>query len=123
MVPHRDVAQLFAAADVVVLPSYEEGLPAVICEAMMVGRAVIATPVGGIPEIVRNQDTGLLVTVGDDAALAVALRQVIENRVLQIRLEQNARAFAVQNLTWAVNAESYRAIYEEALDRFHARPA
>lgn len=71
-----DVARWMAAADVVTLPSYSEGHPNVLVEALACGRPVVATPVGGIPEVV-DADAGLLVAVRDGDALAQGLRQTL----------------------------------------------
>lgn len=72
----QTVAQWMAAADVVTLPSYSEGHPNVLVEALACGRPVVATPVGGIPEVV-DDTCGLLVPVRDAAALADGLRQAL----------------------------------------------
>lgn len=72
-----DVRQVLAAADVLALPSSAEGLPIVILEAMAAERPVVATPVGGVPELVSHEETGLLVPVGDVEALAEAILRLI----------------------------------------------
>jgi glycosyltransferase involved in cell wall biosynthesis len=66
-----------AAADLVTLPSYSEGHPNVLVEALACGRPVVATPVGGIPEVV-DADCGVLVPVRDPAALAAGLADVLD---------------------------------------------
>jgi glycosyltransferase involved in cell wall biosynthesis len=66
-------AALFASANLLVLPSYNEGLPMAILEGMQAGMAVVSTPVGGIPEIVRDGYNGFLVPPGDIDALAEKL--------------------------------------------------
>ena len=65
--------------DVAVLPSYNEGLPVFLLEALTYGKAVISTTVGGIPEIVKNGINGYLITAGDKLALADAINNYIEN--------------------------------------------
>ncbi len=68
---HRtDTAAVLAAADIVVLPSLEEGFPNVLLEAMATGRAVVASAVGDSPAIVRDGETGFLVPPGEVAPLA-----------------------------------------------------
>lgn len=73
----QDVARWMAASDLVTLPSYSEGHPNVLVEALACGRPVVATPVGGIPEVV-DADCGLLVPARDPAALAAGLRDALD---------------------------------------------
>ena len=72
----RDVAGLLAASDVVVMPSLQEGLGVAALEAMAAGRPLIASRVGGLPEVVGDEVGGLLVEPGDAPALAAALRRL-----------------------------------------------
>jgi glycosyltransferase involved in cell wall biosynthesis len=67
-----------AALELVVLPSRSEGLPFALLEAMALGRPVVATAVGGCPEVVDEGRTGLLVPAGDPAALAGAISRLLE---------------------------------------------
>ena len=69
-----------AAARALVLPSFAEGLPVVLMEALALGRPVISTWVAGIPELVRAGENGWLVTAGDVGELASAMRQALELR-------------------------------------------
>ena len=81
---HRaDITQLLTLSDLLVLPSYTEGLPLVILEAMAAGLPVVATPVGGIPEVVIHQETGLLVPVEDVQALGNAILRLLQNPLLR----------------------------------------
>lgn len=73
----QEVARWMAAADLVTLPSYSEGHPNVLVEALACGRPVVATPVGGIPEVV-DTDCGVLVPARDPAALAAGLADVLD---------------------------------------------
>jgi glycosyltransferase involved in cell wall biosynthesis len=66
--------------DVYVLPSYKEGLPISILEGLSYGHYIISTTVGGIPEIITNEKTGILFTPGDKDALYRALKEVVNNR-------------------------------------------
>lgn len=66
--------------DVYILPSYNEGLPIAILEAMAYSHPVISTPVGGIPEIIKSGENGILVKPGDTKAIADAIKFYIENR-------------------------------------------
>ena len=116
-VEQTQLATLLAACDVFVLPSHYEGLPSVICEAMNAARAVVATPVGGIPEIVADGRTGYLVPVGDARALAARIRTVVRSPELRDDFEREALAFAGERLTWRANARAYEALYQRIAQR------
>lgn len=93
---HRDLIERYRRADLFVLaPRIAEdgdrdGIPNVIAEAMAVGVPVVATDVSGIPELVRHERTGLLATSRDPAALAAAMRRVLQDGVLAQRLAREA---------------------------------
>jgi glycosyltransferase involved in cell wall biosynthesis len=84
------VRALLADCDIVALPSHQENLPMSLIEGMAYGRAVIGTPVGAVADIVRDGETGLMVAPGDVAALAAALRRLIQDRALRERLGEAA---------------------------------
>jgi glycosyltransferase involved in cell wall biosynthesis len=93
--PNVEVLGLYAAADVVVVPSViPDSLSRVILESMAAGRPVVATRVGGTPELVLPEATGLLVERGDPAALAAALERVLLDEDLRRRLGEGARRHA-----------------------------
>lgn len=83
---------LLAAADVLVLPSYDEGLPLVILEALANGVAVLCTPVGEIPSVLSDRVDAVFVPPGDVPAIAAALHRLLNDEVLRQRLERNGRA-------------------------------
>jgi colanic acid/amylovoran biosynthesis glycosyltransferase len=83
-VPGPRVKEELLNARALVLPSFYEGLPTVIMEAMALGRPVISTYVGGIPELVENRKTGWLVPAGDEIALSQAMRAALEATVDQL---------------------------------------
>jgi glycosyltransferase involved in cell wall biosynthesis len=82
----RDVAGLLADSDVFVLASRSEGAPLSIIEAMAAGLPVVASTVGGVPELVEDAATGLLAPPGDPAALAAALARLLDDPELRRRL-------------------------------------
>jgi glycosyltransferase involved in cell wall biosynthesis len=87
----NDIDQLLSGLDVYVLPSLEENMPLAILEAMASGCSVVATAVGGIPECVVHEQTGLLVPPADAAMLAEALIRVLSDAALRDRLGQAGR--------------------------------
>ncbi|HEX5475291.1 MAG TPA: glycosyltransferase [Vicinamibacterales bacterium] len=90
--PHDQVSLAMRSSAVLVLPSYAEGLPNVILEAMASGLPVIATPVGSIPEIVIHEETGELVGVQDAGAIAAALARLFADPHRARRMGQAGRA-------------------------------
>lgn len=87
----HDVQPYLSAADVFVLPSRAEGLSVALLEAMSSGLGVVATAVGGTPEVITDGETGRLVRPGDGPALEQALLEVLQDATLRDRLGQNAR--------------------------------
>ena len=90
-IDQQKVAQLMACSDALVLPSYDEGLPLVILEALANGVAVICTPVGEIPSVLTNGVNACFVTPGDVAAIAAALHMVLREPGLMETLGRNGR--------------------------------
>jgi 2-deoxystreptamine N-acetyl-D-glucosaminyltransferase/2-deoxystreptamine glucosyltransferase len=93
-VPHAQVAAYLHHADLLVLPSVYEELGSVLVEAMQAGLPVVASAVGGIPEVVADGVTGRLVPPGDPAPLAAAIDEVLGDPGLAHRLGEAARARA-----------------------------
>ncbi|MDH4103678.1 MAG: glycosyltransferase family 4 protein [Thermoleophilia bacterium] len=91
-VSREQVLRLFGAADASVLSSAWENFPHTVVEALSVGCPVIATAVGGVPEVVRDGENGLLVPPDDVAALAAAIRMFFGDDELRRRLAENAPA-------------------------------
>ena len=87
----RDVYDVMAAMDLFTLPSLNEGIPMSLLEAMALGKPVVASAVGGVPEVVQHRVNGLLVAPGDDRALADACLEVMRNRELARTLGARAR--------------------------------
>ena len=82
--------------DVYILPSYNEGLPIAILEAMAYNHPVISTPVGGIPEVIKTGENGMLVKPGETKAIAEAIKYYIENRT-DIKIQGDRARQIVQN--------------------------
>jgi len=112
---HEDVPGLLETLDVVALPSWTEGLPLVLLEAMARGRPVVATPVGGTPELVTDGETGLLVPPRDPEALAEALRRVLDEPDLARRLGEAARARVAERFSAAEQERRMLEIYDDVV--------
>jgi glycosyltransferase involved in cell wall biosynthesis len=111
-----DVPELMALAAVVVLPSLAESFGFVLLEAMSVGKPVVATTTGGIPEVVRDEETGLLVPAEDSGLLANAICRVLEDdefaRTLGDRGRLRAATFSFERMMCG-----YEAVYQQVLQR------
>ena len=109
-----DVAPFYAIADVLALPSHSEGSPNVLLEAMAAGLPIVATSVGGVPEIATNEEDALLVAARDPSAFAVALRRALTEGELARTLKNNAITRA-KDFSPECHARSLIEIYQELL--------
>jgi len=109
--------QAYREAAVVVLPSRQETAPMAILEAMAAGRPVVATRVGGIPDLVSEGETGHLVTVGDAGALADRLAAVLTDPVQAERMGCRGREVAEHRFRLTRVAARYREVYREIVAR------
>jgi glycosyltransferase involved in cell wall biosynthesis len=103
--------QLWQDADVLALPTYREGLPYALLEAMAGGAVPVTTPVGAIPDVVQDGVHGLLVPARDPQALANALERLATDRQLLHRLALAARARVVEHYSVARMAREFAALY------------
>jgi len=113
-VDRAQTAALLAQADILVLPSHHEALPMAIIEALAHRVAVVATPVGVIPEFLTDDVDALLVPPGSPDALADALTRLIDDPSARARLADNGHAVFCERLDIAVTARLTLAIYGEA---------
>jgi O-antigen/teichoic acid export membrane protein/glycosyltransferase involved in cell wall biosynthesis len=104
----------FQRADVFVLPTYAEGMPLAVLEALAAGLPVLTTPVGGIPELLEDGGAGLLVAPGDVRALALRLEQLLTDPALRLalseRAQRSARRYDLQNTLLQLGAELRHAV-------------
>jgi glycosyltransferase involved in cell wall biosynthesis len=112
-----DVPEILAASDVFVLSSRKEGLPYTIIEAMVAGLPVVATCVGGVPELVEDGVTGFLVPPGDPAALAEALQKVLDDSELRHGMGHAGREKALREFSLDDMLRKTRRVYEEVLQK------
>lgn len=108
----EDVPEILASSDALVLPSDRfEGVPQVILQALAMARPVIASPIGGIPEVVHPEETGLLCPVGDTAAYAGALVRLAGNPALGERLGKAGRDLVLARHTVAAMCDRTEMFY------------
>jgi glycosyltransferase involved in cell wall biosynthesis len=114
----QDVAALLSAADGFVLSSAWEGMPNVIMEALASGVPVVATRVGGVPELVENDKSGFLVPAGDSGALTQAMRRLMSLSADQRRqMGQHGRDHIAAHYSLPAMADRWIALYEELLTK------
>jgi glycosyltransferase involved in cell wall biosynthesis len=109
------LAELYCEADVFVLNSIAESCSMALLDALAAGLPVVATDVGGTPELVEHGINGLLVTPGDAMGLAAALRQLVRDRQFRSELGLRGRARATSRHGWRAVAQKYEAIFLDLL--------
>lgn len=114
----EDIAKVFAASNLVVLPSYREGLPKILIEAAACGRAVVTTNVPGCRDAITPNVTGLLVPVRDAVALAAAMETLINDSELRQRMGKAGRELAENAFTIEKVVEQHMAVYKSLEDVF-----
>ena len=112
----RDIPALLASMDLSVVPSASESLSNVALESMAAGVPVVATRVGGNPELISEQ-RGLLVPPDDDDALAAALEWLLKDAAQRATFGKNARQFAQQNFSREIVRDQYQQLYTDLLSR------
>lgn len=111
----HDIPAILAGADVFVLSSRSEGLPVSVLEAMAAGLPVVASDVGGVPELVIDGETGLLIPPGDVPALTRALAWLLEDRARRQRLGDAARARVVRDFSLEAFRQAHLELYSREL--------
>lgn len=107
--------------DVFVLPSITEGLPITILEAMQAGIPIVASPVGGVSQVLGNGQYGTLVEPGNPGALAGAISYLRQNPDTAREMAQRAKEFALVRYSSRRMAEDYHEVYERVLRNFRAK--
>lgn len=107
------VCALYQQADIFALPSFAEGIPVVLMEAMATEIACVATPIAGIPELIRNEVDGLLVQPSNEEELAAALARLLDEPELRLRLGKSARQRVVECYDLGRNTAEFAAMLGE----------
>jgi len=110
-----DIRRYLQRAQFFVLPSKFEGLPNVVLEAMACGLPVLATRVGGVPDIIEHRVNGLMSPSGDFAALCANIQELLNNQKLLHELGVRARQTAVDKFSLSIVADQYEALYRDFL--------
>jgi glycosyltransferase involved in cell wall biosynthesis len=109
----NSMPEFYASLNTFVLPSRDEGLPIALLEAMASGRMVIATDVGSVSSVVRNQENGLLITAGNLEALVLAMLSVVSNRDYLARFGCAAQSQVSSNYSFGRMVRRYAELYRE----------
>lgn len=114
-VPHDEIHQIYSLSDIFVLPSLSESFPNVVLEAMAMGKAVVSTKVGVIPEMLDDGETALLVSPRQTRELESAILRLLDNKRLAAELGQKARKLVEERYSWESVVALTISMYEEVL--------
>ncbi|MEA2715113.1 MAG: hypothetical protein QOG91_141, partial [Candidatus Parcubacteria bacterium] len=111
-VAHKDMPAFLGISDIFVRPALSEGLGNSFLEAMAAGIPVIATPVGGIPDFLKDGETGLFCEVGNPRSIAQKVEKLVKDRESRDYIVRNARAMVKEKYEWRRIAESMKKIFD-----------
>jgi len=112
---HNDMPNIYKALDLVVMPSRSEGLPNVLLEALAAGKAVIATDVGGVAEVLVDRENGLLLPPEDVHSLVAAMDKIYLDNELFLRIAGNAQKSVKVQFSPEARARKIYAVYRELI--------
>ena len=113
--PWEDAMRVINSSEVVVVPSRIESLPTTVKEAFFLNVPVIGTNVGGIPELITNDETGILIPPENSDELAQAVNELLSNKEKAEKIAANGNIFVKNNMTWDVILPKYIQFYEDLL--------
>ena len=111
----EDAMRIIKSSSIVVVPSRMESLPTTVKEAFYLNVPVIGTDVGGIPELIKNNETGILVPPENPSKLAQAVNELLSDKEKATKLAINGNTFVKNNMTWDVILPKYIKFYEDLL--------
>ena len=111
----QDIPRILALLDVFVLPSLSEGLSMAILEAMIAGKPLVATHVGGNPELVLDGETGFLVPPRDAKALAASVATLLTNKQRAVQFAEKGKRRAEGQFSLGTMVRAYQILYDECL--------
>jgi glycosyltransferase involved in cell wall biosynthesis len=112
-IPHQDLPKYLNEMKILVLPSFTEGLPNIMLEAMACGTPVLATPVGAIPDVIKDGETGFLLRSNDPKHIAERIIELLNKPELLEKVSVNAYNFVRGNFSYEKTLESWRRIFSE----------
>ena len=115
----REVPEILYISDVVTLPSYREGIPMVLLEAMCMGKPIVTTNSVGCKEVVEEGKNGFLVPVKDSVALASAIEKLINNEELRVRMGKYSREKVLREFDERIIVNQTMKLYQEVLVKRH----
>ncbi|MDT3435568.1 glycosyltransferase family 4 protein [Haloarcula sp. 1CSR25-25] len=108
-----DISEMYDRASVFCRPSYSEGLPLTMLEAMASGIPPVVTAIAGVPEVVTDHETGVLLEPDNPDEVAQAVIELFDDAELRVRLAKNAREYITENLTWEQRTEKVIDVYSQ----------
>ena len=111
----EDAMKIIKSSSMVVVPSRMESLPTTVKEAFFLNIPVIGTNVGGIPELIKNNETGIIIPPENPSKLAQAVNELLSDKVKAEKLATNGNTFVTNNMTWDVILPKYIEFYEDLL--------
>ena len=111
----EDAMRIIKSSSIVVVPSRMESLPTTVKEAFYLNVPVIGTNVGGIPELIKNNETGIIIPPENSSILAEVVNELLSNKEKAQKLATNGNTFVKNNMTWDVILPKYVQFYEDLL--------
>ena len=111
----KEAMNILKKSSMLVIPSRMESIPQVIKEAFFLKIPIIATNVGGIPELIENNVSGILVEPNNPEKLLEKINELIENKELAQKLAKNSHDFVMKNLTWEILLPKYVKFYKDLI--------
>lgn len=112
-----NIIEWYQKASIFALPSFSEGFPVTVLEALSCETPVIATPVGGIPEVIQNRENGILVPPNNPPKLAEAIQYLMDNKEIRTRMGKEGREWVTKNFSLDVITKKLCDIYQSILSQ------